>query len=84
MGDIVYPSNDFKFDNITLANPNGLQGGCYFTKLLNDNNPLYIQTTSCKTKNGIVNTTKKSYCDLQFNNNDNIIVSWFENLEKTI
>ena len=66
------------------AHPVGIQGGAYFTKLTNDNKPLFIQMTSCKTKQGIVKTGKKKYIDLMFSSEDVDIIQWVENLEKKI
>ena len=43
MNRIYQVNNDFDFSKLTLANPNGLQGGAYFTKLKMNNEPLYMQ-----------------------------------------
>ena len=75
---------DFQFESLTLAQPNGLQGGSYFTRLLLNDNPVYIQAPACQTKQGIVTNGKKSYCDLMFTGDNEEILDWFENLEKTL
>ena len=49
---------DFTFSNLTLANPQGLQGGAYFSKLRMGGEPVLIQTPKCYTKNGIHKTEK--------------------------
>ena len=67
---IIEPNDLFDFSNLSLSQPNGLQGGSYFTKLLFNNEPLYIQSPKCLTKQGIVYSNKKIYCDLIYNNND--------------
>ena len=77
-------NKDFKFDSLSLAQPNGLQGGSYFTRLMLNDEPLYIQAPACHTKQGIVTSGKKSYCDLMFTGDNEEILDWFENLEKTI
>ena len=41
-----------------------------------------MQTKRCKTKQGIVKTLKKTYCDLMYDKNDTDVVDWFENLEE--
>ena len=85
MGDkIKYITNDFNFNEFSLAHPNGLQGGSYFTKLSLNNESLYVQTKRCKTKQGIVKTLKKTYCDLMYDKNDTDVVDWFENLEEKL
>jgi hypothetical protein len=78
------PTSDFNFDNITLGPPNGLQGGSYFTKLLNNNEPIYLQVPKCLTKQGMVVTEKKKYCDLMFTRDASDVISWFENIEKRV
>ena len=84
MEQIFDVNSNFDFSTLSLAHPVGIQGGAYFTKLTVDNNPLFIQMTSCKTKQGIVKTGKKSYLDLMFTANDIEIVEWVENLEKKV
>ena len=78
---ILVPNDNFDFENLSLVNPITLQGGTYFTKLLNDNNELYIQTPLCTTKNGFVKTAKKITCDMLFEKNNTVFIEWFENLE---
>ena len=84
MEQIFNVNSKFDFDTLSLAHPIGIQGGAYFTKLTASNNPLFIQMTSCKTKQGIVKTGKKSYLDLMFTSGDNEIIEWVENLEKRV
>ena len=84
MEKIKYINKDFDFNGLSLAHPNGLQGGSYFTKLSVNNESLYLQTKRCKTKQGIVKTVKKTYCDLMFDKNDSDVVDWFENLEERL
>ena len=74
----------FEFDNLTLAQPNGIQGGSYFTRLLLNDDSVYIQAPACQTKQGIITNGNKSYCDLMFTSNNEEILDWFENLEKTL
>ncbi|ANS04171.1 hypothetical protein [uncultured Mediterranean phage] len=77
--------NDEKFDNLFLANPTRLQGGAYFSKLfLDENTPVVFQTPKSSTKNGLIMTTKKTYCDLLFNADDQKFVQWIENFEQAI
>ena len=81
---IKYINKNFDFNGLSLAHPNGLQGGSYFTKLSVNNESLYLQTKRCKTKQGIVKTVKKTYCDLMFDRNDSDVIDWFENLEERL
>ena len=74
--------DNFDFEEIELEHPNSLQGGSYFTRMNIHSSPIYIQTNPCSTKNGIVKTAKKSYCDLLFNSHDNKAIQWFEELER--
>lgn len=81
MDDIIEPNSTFDFEKLSLAQPTGIQGGAYFTKLLYKGKPLYIQTPKSLTKQGFVKNGKKIYCDLMFDNNDEQFVTWIENLE---
>lgn len=78
---VVEPNNTFDFSAISLAHPTGIQGGAYFTKILNQGKPLYIQTPKSLTKQSFVKNGKKVYCDLMFDNNDATFIHWLENLE---
>lgn len=51
--------NKFPFEKISLANPQGLQGGAYLSKIRIGNEPVILQTPKCLTKNGIHKTEKK-------------------------
>lgn len=79
---ILVPSDSFDFTKLSLVNPITLQGGSFFTKILNDNNELYIQTPICTTKNGFVKTAKKINCDMLFEKTNTVFIEWFENLEE--
>ncbi len=81
MDNIIDPNQNFDFSKLTLAQPVGIQGGAYFTKILNNNKPLYIQTTKSLTRQGFVKSGKKYYCDLMFDNNSEVLINWFEKLE---
>ena len=83
MENIFEPNENFKFDNITLGQPNAIQGGAYFTKILCNNKSLYIQCPKCVSKQGIIKNGKKMYIDLLFNHSDESIIQWFINLEST-
>jgi len=82
MDNIVEPNEAYDFSKLSLAHPVGIQGGAYFTKIENNNKPLYIQTVKSQTRQGIVKTGKKYYCDLMFDKNAAPLISWFENLEE--
>ena len=84
MEDITIPTKEFDFTKLSLAHPNGLQGGAYFTKLSNNNEALFMQTPKCTTKQGIVITGKKTYADLLFTHTDDVFLEWLENLETTL
>ena len=73
------------FDNLFLANPTRLQGGAYFSKLfLNENTPVIFQTPKSSTKNGLIITSKKTYCDLLFNSDNQKFIQWVEAFEQAI
>ena len=77
-------SQDFPFNELSLANPQGLQGGAYLSKIKVFGKKLSLQTPRCTTKNGIVKTDKKIYCDLQFDIEDDTVRDFFSKLEDQI
>lgn len=81
---IYTPSCNFPFSDLTLANPQGLQGGAYFSKLKLFNEKIPIQMPKCQTKNGIHKTEKKIYCDLMFDAENDQVIEWVQNLETKI
>ena len=83
MNNIIEPNKNFDFSKLSLAHPSGIQGGAYFTKILHNSKPLYIQTTKSLTRQGFVKSGKKYYCDLMLDNNSETLIQWFENLEET-
>jgi len=82
MENIVEPNESFDFTKLTLAHPSGIQGGAYFTKIEYNKKPVYIQTEKSLTRQGIVKTGKKFYCDLMFDKNSETLINWFEKLEE--
>jgi len=76
---------NFPFAKLYLGNPNGLQGGSYFSNIkLNNNNGVLIQMPKCTTKNGIHTTGKKTYTDLLFDISDEKFENWIDTLTDTI
>ena len=76
-------SSHFDIDSISITRPVVVQGGTYFTKIrcAKNNTPYYVQFEPCKTKQGVVSTNKRSYIDLLCNNEDVVILEWFDNLQ---
>ena len=57
---IIDPTiESFDFSKITLGHPNAIQGNAYFTKILYDDKPLYIQTPKSTTRQGFEKMEKK-------------------------
>jgi hypothetical protein len=81
---IISPDKSIEMKDISLDNPDGIQGGSYFSRLRYKGNPLLIQTPTSTTKNGIVVTGKKIYTDLLFGNHDEEFLTWFTQLEQRI
>jgi hypothetical protein len=81
--EIYNPDSSFDFNSITLANPQPVQGGSFFTKLSVDTNkPLYIQLPKCVTKQNIVEAMRGKYCDLMFERTDqDELMNWIEKFE---
>jgi hypothetical protein len=78
----IYETDEyFNFEKLNLLKPIQVAGGNYFIKFRINNNPLYVQPPKCKTKDSIVKTGKKIYCDLMFTNENEKFIQWMENLE---
>lgn len=82
MENIIEPNSNFDFSKLSLAQPTGIQGGAYFTKILYNSKPIYIQTNESLSKQGFIKNGKKYYIDLMFDNNSSELINWFENLEE--
>jgi hypothetical protein len=78
---IIEPDNSFDFDKLSLGTLTNVVGGSYFSRLYFNNKPLYIQPPKSLTKQGIIKSGKKQYCDLMFTNQDELFIHWIENLE---
>jgi len=78
---IQNPDKTFNFKNISLEIPNSVQGGSWITKILNNDEKLYIQTNECSTKQGFIDSGKRTYIDLLFDQKDSEFIEWTENLE---
>ena len=83
MNDIYDPTNDFKFENLSMTSPSSVSGGVYFSKFLMNRNSLYIQTPKCSTKSGVIKSGKKIHMDLVFTNVNEEFIQWIETLETT-
>ena len=81
MSEITHPNNAFDFTKITMLSPTIIPGGNYFIKFKQNDYPLYIQTPTCKTKQGFIKSGKRMYCDLMFTNENEEFIHWIENLE---
>ena len=78
---VFEPKTDFDFGSLFLGTPYTILGGAFFTKIFHKNNqPLFIQIPKCVTKQGFVKN-KKMYCDLVYDNNDEMFINWLEKLE---
>jgi hypothetical protein len=90
--DISEPNKVFNFSNLTLTNPQTIQGGSsYFSRIaltntLNKDKSLYIQLPKCKTRQGIVTSKKEKYCDFLFekdgSHETDELFEWIDHLEK--
>jgi hypothetical protein len=79
-----FDTKTFPFEELSLANPNGVQGGAYLSKLRLSSNKFLIQTPNSTTKKGIVKTDKKMYCDLMFDRDDEKIHEFIDTLENKV
>lgn len=84
--DVFHPNDTFQFEHLQLTHPNSIAGGSYMTRYsyYNSKQPLYIQTTKTRSKQGIVISGKKAYIDLLLttSDTDSEFTEWIANLEK--
>lgn len=82
MEQILEPNASFDFSQISCISPTSLSGGNYFIRTLTKKQePLYIQSPKCLTKQGIVKSGKKMYCDLLLKHEDEAFLEFLESLE---
>lgn len=81
---ICKPSKDFDFNLFSLDNPQPVQGGSYYTRIVDNNDKhMYVQLPKCTTKQGVVKTNRGLYCDLMYNKNQSDeLIEWILALEK--
>ena len=79
---VIQQHNNFDFEKLSLGQPVALSSDSYFTKILYNNESLYIQTLKSKTKQGITKSGKKFFCDIVFDNNSDEAINWFEKLQE--
>ena len=80
---LSYDDKNIDCSNVGLCIPSSIHGGSYFTKLQYCKKPLYMQSPTCISKQGIVHSGKKTYIDLVFTSEkDGEFISFLENLEK--
>lgn len=76
------PNSNFDFSKLLLTSPVNINSGNYFIKYVYDNIPLYLKTPLCRIKQGIINTSKRSFCDLLLTNENENFIQWIEELEQ--
>lgn len=82
MEHILEPNASFDFSQISCISPSSISGGNYFIRTLTKKQePLYIQSPKCFTKQGIVKSGKKMYCDLLLKHEDESFLEFLESLE---
>lgn len=82
MDKVFEPDLKFDFAKLSLGHPQTTKGGSYFTKIMFNNQSVYVQFPKCKTKQGIIQTEKNIYTDLLYETTyNNQLNEWLENLE---
>ena len=75
-------NKDFEFDKLKLCHPVTMSGSnSYFTKLVLNDKPVYIESPEVTTKQGFVKNKKNMFFDLMFDSNQSEFIQWFESLE---
>ena len=85
MDNIFEINNTYDFNNLNLSDPILMNNNNYFSKITHGkfNKNFYLKLNKTISKNGIVKTSNKQYCELNYiiNENNNVL-EFFENLEK--
>ena len=81
MDSILEATDNFQFNSVKLSKPKSTAGGNWLIKFGINNNPFYLQTPKCNTRNGFLKAGKRYYTDLVFSNDDDVFIRWMENLE---
>ena len=87
MSNNIFDLNEnLDYSQINLGNPTLINNNIHFSKLThgNLNKNIYIQFPKCITKNGIVKTSNKTTCELNYNMGDRNVIEFFEKLEGII
>ena len=85
MGDTVYSLSDISLDKLSLSSPRAVQGGSYITSIsYGDNNTdsCFIQLPVCTTKQGIVERSRRHFCDLMYQSSDSAVLEWIEKVNE--
>ena len=78
-------NEDFDYNILNLDNPTLLgKSNSYISKFTHGKarKNIYIQFPKCMTKQGIVKTATKTFCELCFSVQETSVIEFFENLEK--
>ena len=82
---IIEPNDQFPFDQMTLADPQALQGSSYFSRLSINSSGVTIQFPQCGTKEGVVKTARNKYIDLSYPTDmSGDLAQWLEKFEAAI
>jgi LEA14-like dessication related protein len=83
---IHHATDQFDFSTIHLGNPSSLPGGSFFTKINNTikDEPLYVYTPSCTSKQGVVSSNSRGYLDFMFTSGNSNFIQWINALEERL
>jgi hypothetical protein len=83
---IHHATDSFDFSKLHLGSPTALAGGSFYTKLNNTvkDEPLYVYTPTCTTKQGVVTSTNKGYVDFLFTSANSNFIQWMNALEEKV
>ena len=80
---IYEPNDSFDFSKLSLCKPIPTSsGGSFFIKFIVGEKSLYIQPPKCTIKQVVSKSVgKKTYCDLIFQQENDVFIRWMETLE---
>ena len=78
---IINSNNGFSTSNITISQPNGMQGGSYFCNIKYNGDDFLIETPKCSMKTIKIN---KGYIDVLFDDENNYVLNIINQIETNI
>ena len=83
---IHHATDQFDFSALHLGSPTSLPGGSFYTKINSSikDEPLYVYTPTCTSKQGVVSSNSRGYLDFMFTAGNSNFIQWINVLEERL